>query len=114
MDILLQKEEKTWGDIKEKSTEKESSEESVGLFVELSHGPGLPGGALPVRNGDRACHAIQVRVDIGKDNECHQGSWRYPMRSMERAKVSWTGPRTWPQLFSLIDITAPKVRTSQK
>jgi hypothetical protein len=32
---------------------------------------------------------------------------------MERAKVSCTGPRTWPQLTP-VDMTAPKVRTSKK
>ena len=31
--------------------------------------------------------------------------------SMLRAKASWTGPRTWPQLTSVV-ITAPKVRMS--
>ena len=33
--------------------------------------------------------------------------------SMERAKESCTGPRTWPQLMP-VDITAPKLRTSKK
>jgi hypothetical protein len=35
------------------------------------------------------------------------------MGSTERAKVSCTGPRTWPQLTP-VDMTAPKVRTSKK
>ena len=33
--------------------------------------------------------------------------------AIERAKVSCTGPRTWPQLTP-VDMTAPKVRTSKK
>ena len=33
--------------------------------------------------------------------------------STERAKASWTGPRTWPALTPVV-ITAPKVRMSQK
>ena len=37
------------------------------------------------------------------------------MGSMLRAKPSYTGPRTWPQLsapFTKVAITAPKVRMS--
>ena len=39
------------------------------------------------------------------------------MGSMLRAKPSWTGPRTWPQLSAALTkvvITAPKVRMSKK
>lgn len=35
------------------------------------------------------------------------------MGAAGRAKVIFTGPRTWPQLTPM-DMTAPKVRTSKK
>lgn len=82
----------------------EGRDKAVGHVHAVGHGVFAAHGAVIAVFGLIFSLVTAMRV-----MECSSAT----MGSTERAKVSRTGPRTWPQLVP-VDMTAPNVRTSKK